>query len=263
MNGEFINLYYSALIASSVVMFITWIIYLIIKNPSIVDVSWGICISLCGYIFFKNQPDHNISSYIIMILLIIWMVRLSGFLFYTRIIPRHIDPRYIDLKNSMSNIETINYLLNYQLQALLSSIISITLYFCFKNSDINILFIIGVLLVIIGIIGESISDYQLYNFKKYNHNQICQVGFWRYSRHPNYFYELVVWFGFAAIAFNINKLNSLLALVSPLMLLFIMKYWTIRFTETHMLKNKPGFEEYKSRTNALLPFQIGCNNTRL
>lgn len=145
-------------------------------------------------------------------------------------------------------------------------LVSSNLYFVFRLPNyVNLgTLISGLILISIGIIGEAVSDNQLENFKKKKlKGQLLESGLWTYSRHPNLFFELLTWIGFALTGIN-NDPIELLGFVGPFLLWCVMDYVTIPVTEKHMASSRPKiFSEYCKRTNKFLPipwFGIKRNN---
>lgn len=245
-----IELFIASLIAFGV-MFLTWIYYLATKNPGIVDVSWGLGITFCGLWYLYNSIPSD-KQLLLAVLILVWGLRLSGFLWYTRIKPKHIDPRYLDIAKSWSVKKDLGFLGNFMLQAFLLSFIALPFFFI-NNYTFNTIDFVACGFVIIGILGETIADYQLYSFRKKKKSKLCNVGFWKYSRHPNYFFEVVVWFGFSTFA--ISSINGFYAFISPLMLIYIMIFLTIPITERNSIKSKgKAFKDYQKSTSRLIPW---------
>lgn len=252
---NFLNIFKTPFLTISLVMLLTWVAYLLTNNPAVVDVSWGLGFSIVAYYFYRRSYYRQPAEIIALILTFVWSLRLSGFLFYTRILNNYKDVRYEDIKNSFSRIESLNFLLNYQLQAIFLILIASIFYFVFlKNTKINLLFYFSILVIIIGIMGEAIADYQLYTFKQIGAKGICDIGLWKYSRHPNYFFEFVVWFGFSLIGFN-NSANYL-AFFSPLFLFYVINNITLPLTERKSIERRAGYKEYILRTNKYLPLPV-------
>jgi steroid 5-alpha reductase family enzyme len=248
---EFILSYSKTMVASSMLMSVTWILYLILNNPSIVDVAWVIGIALCGFIYFNMFPTHP-SSLVIFTILIFWAIRLAGYLSFTRIIQNKIDPRYIKISKYFCSIESINFFIIFQVQAIILTLVASPLYLCFKAAlSINIFFYFGLIIASIGIIGEIISDLQLYIFKRKHPRKLYDNGLWQYSRHPNYFFEIIIWVGLSIT--GIQTFAHILSFISPLTLVIIMLYGTIPLTERLMEQKYINFKEYKKQTSKLLP----------
>jgi steroid 5-alpha reductase family enzyme len=123
-----------------------------------------------------------------------------------------------------------------------------------KNTGITFLDILGLILWLIGFFFEAVGDYQLSKFKKKaeNKGKIMTQGVWKYTRHPNYFGESVMWWGIFLIALSVN--NGWTALISPLVITFLLlKVSGIKMLEKKYLGNKE-FEEYAKKTNAFFPW---------
>jgi steroid 5-alpha reductase family enzyme len=123
------------------------------------------------------------------------------------------------------------------------------------NPTLHPLEIAGVALRAVGLVGESIADRQLAAFRRdpANKGQVCDVGLWRYSRHPNYFFEWTIWVGYAAFALA-SPLGAL-ALASPaLMLHFLINVTGVRATEAQALRSKgEKYRRYQERTSMFVP----------
>ncbi len=115
-----------------------------------------------------------------------------------------------------------------------------------------------------GVVGEAIADYQLRRFKTdmANRNSVCDTGLWRWSRHPNYFFEWLCWLAYPLIAIDLSGHNRYgwLALLAPACM-----YWVLVFVsgipplEEHMLRSRgETFRDYQARTRAFFPLPAGC-----
>ena len=239
---------------SASLMLLMWLLFMITNNPAIVDLGWVLGITAIGaYAFMQLERTTWVHS-IFLGLLLIWAVRLGGFLLFTRIIPGHLDSRYAVIKNSFSTYEALNFLINYQVQALLASFFAFALYATFHHKSYSTPVIItATVLILAGIIGQGIADHQLYSFKQSGASGICEVGLWRYSRHPNYFFELLIWMGFAMT--GLRSYTLLYSFITPLSLWVIMSYITIPLTERVSLSKRPAYRDYIERTHKLLPIK--------
>lgn len=246
-----LNDYLIALIISSVIMFITWVFYFRSKNPGVVDVSWGLCI-LASCLWYVSDEYFSVKTVLASGLAVIWCARLSGFLWYTRVRPKHVEKRYLDIAKDWKVKKDIGFLVNFLFQAFLGTLIAFPFLFFMQSSTLTVLDLIATSLVLIGIIGEATADYQLYQFKQSGSGKVCDSGLWRYSRHPNYFFEIVTWFGFST--FVILQPHGYWALLSPVLLILIMKFITGRITERVSLQSKgEEFANYQRRTSMIFP----------
>ncbi len=114
--------------------------------------------------------------------------------------------------------------------------------------------LLGTLIWLVGFSFEAVGDWQLLRFKANadNHGQIIQSGVWRYTRHPNYFGEAVLWWGIFLIA--LNSPHGVIGIISPLLIGFLL----LKVSGIPMLEakytGKPEFEDYKARTNGFFPW---------
>ncbi len=119
--------------------------------------------------------------------------------------------------------------------------------------------LVGALLLAVAIVGESIADHQLSQFKAdpANRNAVCHVGLWNWSRHPNYFFEWIVWLAYPLIAVDWSGDNPLgwLALLAPVCMYWLLVHVSgIPLLEDHMLRSRgEAFRAYQRRTSAFFP----------
>lgn len=240
--------------SSAALMGLMWVWYLASGNPGVVDVGWVLGIWLGYLIYFIKSPRQDVFHIIILILASVWMLRLGGFLFITRILPSHIDPRYLDVKNAFNTNEALSFFFNYQLQAVLLLPIALSGYYIFQNKiPMNIVTILGLALIVTGILGEAFADQQLYHAKQAGFSGVYQDKLWAYSRHPNYFFEIITWLGFGIIGMVTS--STFMALVAPAALYLIMTYLTIPITERNSLKKRPeAYKHYMNNVPQLWPW---------
>lgn len=235
-------------------MSIMWVLYRILKNPSVVDVSWSLGLMVSGLIYLGAPP---LSTRIVLIgsLLVLWALRLAFYLWYTRIRNGHVDKRYIELSTNWKISPSLGFFLNFQLQALLILIISSVFFFISKSTvtDITLTDGIAFCIILIGVAGETLADLQLQQFKQRHPGEVCNKGLWNYSRHPNYFFDWLSWLGFALCALQ-SKIGYL-ALISPLMLYIIFTRMTGPLTEKGSMQSRgQKYIEYQKQTSMFFPW---------
>ena len=236
---------------SALSMTIVWLIYMRIKNPGIVDVAWSLGIMLIGiYLAHPVTLLHKIT----LGLLIMWALRLSGYLMTTRILKGEKDKRYLSLQKKWKTV-AINFFLNYQLQAVLQVLVGMGVYSIFLGyAPITWLSCIAIAVIITGIIGETVADYQLSQFKADHAGQkkVCNRGVWKQSRHPNYFFDWLVWLGFAIL--SIGSPYAAIAWISPITMYIIFNHITGPLTEKQSLASRGDlYLEYKQVTPMFFP----------
>ncbi|MDF1678806.1 MAG: DUF1295 domain-containing protein [Legionellaceae bacterium] len=233
------------------VMLAAWGMYLHTRNPGIVDVFWGINIFLISS-FYLSFSDRSTAVTIAQCLLFAWAVRLSAFLWVTRIKKKHVDKRYKRLSQNWRN-EKLGFLYNFLLQAFLAWLVSIAFYFIAHTNTITMYQYLGYLMVIIGITFESAADKTLYTFKPTYKHEVCAKGLWQYSRHPNYFFECLIWLGFSSMGFS--GIQSVFSFTSVLVLFCIMWFVTIPLTEKESVKHRGDlYKTYQKKVSCFFPW---------
>lgn len=225
------------------------------KDTSIANFTWGGgCMFLAVYslIVFGNYGPLQILT---TALIIIWAIRMIVHLYlrYTRK-----DPRFESWKQEGIKALFINIGYIFFLQLLLLLIMSIPTVLVNMSYPARLCSIqyIGLLVWIIGFIFEAISDYQLYAFLKNpaNKDKVMRYGLWRYSRHPNYFGEVVLWFGIFLIAIAVPY--GYMALIAPITITFLLLFVTGVPMLEKAMANNPEYQEYKERTSIFIPWLV-------
>lgn len=221
------------------------------KTFAWLDFIWSISFLLTIFIGLSTQL--NAATITLGSMYLLWSLRLSTHLF-KRIIKHGEDKRYIDLKRKWKVWYGLYFLLLFQAEAVLTSVLSWPLFLSYQSSLETIHFIaIGVFAI--AIIGEMTADYQLKKFlEKNSRNEVCNVGLWKYSRHPNYFFEWLVWVSFAIFSLSSQQIWPGL-IPAIIMFLFLTKITGIPPAEESSLKSKgEKYMEYQRKTNAFFPW---------
>ena len=246
---------------ATVISFLTilWLISLIVKDASIIDIFWGPSFIVLGssLIIFMDKL-YSERALMILFLVILWGMRLAIHL-GIRNIGHGEDFRYVEWrKEGGSNYWWFSFFRVFTLQGALATLVGVSIYFGYLNDNplsyIEVFF--GSTLFFIGIAWESISDIQLKKFRKNpkNKGKICKVGLWKYSRHPNYFGDLVVWFSIFTFSLSSNNILIILgSLLSPLIMGMIFYYITGPILDQAMIKSRPKYKEYMKQSNSLFP----------
>ncbi len=260
--------YYRVVIA----MVLFWLIYLKVKIACLVDFGWSFNHCLLGVSLFLTNCLSTIAfkPVVFLILLIFWFLRLGGFLLKYRILPGHEDPRYQKLQDASSTDPRLYFFIQYQFQGFLVMWTGTPLYFVFRDdSNLGPNFYVAVVLIIVGILGEAIADQQLEDYKarkkaekklkdSMNTNmprgppEIFAEGLWKKSRHPNLFFELMVWTGFAVG--GLNDYISIIGFLGPVLLFLVMDCLTLPLTEKHMKDSRGlAYTDFCKKTNKYIP----------
>lgn len=248
---------------------LTWCIYLYYRNMSIIDMTWALgflALIIYDYAYFLPQftPAQNQVDYIyptLIFLICLWSLRLSSFIFFTRLKHNHLDHRYEAIKANWKEKSSLKVLFNYWFQGFLQACLSISFIpLLFTNINTSFL-IIPIVISLIGIVGEALSDYQLLMFKKTaSTDTICKIGLWRFSRHPNYFFDILFWFGVSLYTFLYSKI--ILVFASPVLLYSIMRFITGRISENISLTTKGNsYKAYQESTPMIFPIPFLRSNS--
>jgi len=221
-----------------------WIVYCKVKRNTLIDFAWVLNHWLVGALlatnFLFNFPGFisNSRNIISLLLLNFWFLRLGSFLF-NRIYKGISDPRYdLIIGDVNSKGHNLKFLRQYINQGCITLLTTFPLYYVFNsNGTIGFLQFFGWILAFVGIVGEYIADDQLTVFKETHTKGVLRDGLWKKSRHPNLFFELVTWFGFAFS--GIQSPIHLIGFSGPAILYLVMAYLTVPLTEK-MMKRKRG-----------------------
>lgn len=234
-------------------MSLIWFWYRITNNPSVVDIGWASGLTLSGLIYL-SQSSFSIRTLTLGIALLMWGIRLGGYLWLTRIRKKHVDKRYTALSDSWTIKKPLGFFINFQLQGIFIFIVSISWYFISLNptKNISLIDLAGLIFFIFALGLESLADLQLQQFKKSQPGQVCNQKLWRFSRHPNCFFEWLIWCSFTLFA--LSSPYGVLSIFSPLALYVIMVFITIPVTERESIKSRgSAYLEYQSKTPKFFP----------
>lgn len=237
-------------------MFLLWIIHLLIRNAAIVDVGWAAGLALLAIYYAYAGPGYSARRYAIATMAGLWGLRLATYLLFARIIGQPEEGRYVRLRKEWKTNLPLRFLFFFEFQALLDVLLSLPfLLACLDSrSPLGPFEKIGGAIWIVGILGEALADAQLSKFKKdpANKGKLCRTGLWNYSRHPNYFFEWLIWVGYASFA--IASPWGWIGLLSPaLILYFLLGVTGIPATEEQALRSRGDpYREYQRTTSAFV-----------
>lgn len=224
------------------------------KRNDVADIAWGPgYILICIYLFITQKQVPVIL--LLYTLVILWGVRLCLHI-YNRNKNKKEDFRYLQWRQQWGKLFYLrSYLQVFLLQGIiLLIIISPVMFAAIKApGQWNIFTGIGLCCWLVGFYFQTVADYQLSVFvkKRKDKNEIMETGLWKFSRHPNYFGELMMWWGIFIIIIPIP--NSLWFIISPLTITGLLLFVSgIPLLEKKQESN-PAFEAYKKRTSALIP----------
>jgi steroid 5-alpha reductase family enzyme len=239
-------------------MLALWLIHLLLKNAAIVDFGWATGLALLALWYAWAGPGYHARKWAIAAMAGFWGLRLGVYLLFNRVIGHEEEGRYAQLRKNWKTHLPLRFLFFFEFQGLLDVVLSLPfLLACLDTTaPLGALEKIAGGLWIIAIAGEALADRQLQAFKKTpaNHGKTCQSGLWRYSRHPNYFFEWLIWVAYALFA--VNSPWGWLGLLSPaLILYFLLGVTGIPATEAQALRSRgEPYRRYQQTTSAFVPW---------
>lgn len=239
-----------------VVMAITWAIAQRIGNAGIVDAVWTFSVGICGVVFAAICEGEPTRRAIVACVAAVWSIRL-GLHILLRMLREPEDGRYREMKAEWGDRASTRLFLFFQYQAFGAVLFASPLLVAAKNqTPLNVLDFLAIGIFVISIAAEALADRQLANFKHNpaNRGKVCRDGLWKYSRHPNYFFEWLHWWTYVLLA--VTGPWGWLALVGPLAMLYFLLFVTgVPPTERQSLRSRgDAYREYQRTTSAFFPW---------
>jgi steroid 5-alpha reductase family enzyme len=247
--------YLHGLVAVLIAGVLTWLVSLPLRNVSIVDSVWSLLFMLQAYVFAFGAGDMGPRSVLVLALVSGWALRLAIFITW-RNLGHGEDRRYQAIRaRNQPNFEIKSLYLVFMLQAVLAWIIALPLWGAtLRAAPLMPLDVAGAALWSIGIVFEAGGDWQLARFKAdpANRGKVMDRGFWRLTRHPNYFGDFCVWWGFYLIA---TSAGAWWSFPGPLLMSFLLlRVSGVALLEKDIGARRPQYAEYIARTNAFFPW---------
>ena len=259
--SDSINILLKIFIADTVATVVIWIAGIFLKTASIYDPYWSIqtpAIYLTLLIYYGN---YNLGNILFFIFIMLWAIRLTINFIITFNDITYIDWRYADIKNKTNKLyQIVNLLGIHMMPTILVFVASIPAFsYIIDGYDFIALDIIGYMIIILAVFFELISDINMHVFKKNrtDRKEIINVGFWKYSRHPNYLGEILFWYGVLAI-FLVHDFSNWYFMIGAILINLLFLFISIPLEEKKLITYKEGYLEYKKKTRMLipLPFKI-------
>src|SRR5215470_5389718 len=258
MLAEVIHLLVPGAVMVAVMMLILWAIHLAIKNAAIVDFGWAMGLALLALWYAWAGPGYHARKWAIASMAGFWGLRLGLYLLFARVIGREEEGRYVQLRKEWKTNLALRFLFFFEFQALLDVVLSLPFLLVCMNPRAPLGWIekTGAGIWLIAIIGEAFADQQLNSFKKNpaNKGKTFRGGLWKYSRHPNYFFEWLLWVGYAVFA--LVSPWGWLGLISPaLILYFLLGVTGIPATEAQAIRTRGNeYRAYQRTTSSFVPW---------
>lgn len=246
------DIWLQALMVIAAMALITWVISLATKDVSIVDNLWSLMFLAATVVYYLFASDSGSHATLLLVLVSTWALRLSIFL-AIRNWGEEEDRRYREIRANNEPFWIKSLFIVFGLQAVLAWFISVPLLAAMSATTISTLEIIAITMWACGFLIEAVSDHQLHKFKSNpdNAGKVMDRGLWRYSRHPNYFGECLIWWSFFLFAIGHGPWWII---ISPiLMTLLLLKVSGVSLMEKDISTRRPEYVDYIRRTSAFIP----------
>jgi len=237
------------------VMFVLWLISLPLRNASIVDVFWGVGFVIIAWVTTFVAKPTSPRGMLTCVLTSLWGLRLAGYLGW-RNLGKGEDHRYRAMRERFGHRFPLTSLFAvFWLQGFIMWLVAFPIQTVpFGVAQLGWIDGIGVTVWLVGWLFESVGDLQLARFKMNpNHRgKVMDRGLWRYTRHPNYFGDFLVWWGLYLIAAGGGAWWTIFSPI--LMSVLLLRVSGVTLLEHSLAKNRPGYADYVTRTSAFFPW---------
>lgn len=237
-------------------MTVWFLISLLRRRNDVADVAWGLGFVLLSWTSFFLSGSPGSRGRLVCVLVSIWGLRLAWHI-HARHRGKPEDFRYLAWRREWGRwFYARSYAQVYLLQGALLFLVALPVLVINRNPGgaLGFLEVVGVCVWLFGFLFESVGDEELARFARdpHNHGKILQSGLWRYTRHPNYFGEVVQWWGIWLVAIGVS--GGWFSIAGPLTItLMILQVSGIPMLEKKMAEN-PDFAEYRRRTSVFVPW---------
>ena len=248
------NLVLTCWVMLAVALALLWARQLKTKNATSVDVAWSAGLGFLAIVYPWFSEGLVSLRVLVGALGAIWALRLAWFLLSDRVLrATEEDGRYRAIREHFGPKANLFLFFFYQGQAAVAVLFSLPMLAAMNRGAPGLLTALGAAVWVIAVSGETVSDRQLARFRgnPANRGQVCQEGLWRYSRHPNYFFEWIHWWAYVLIGHG-----TVLTWIGPVgMLLFLFRLTGIPYTENQAIKSRGDlYSEYQRTTSVFFPW---------
>ncbi|MFA5697035.1 MAG: DUF1295 domain-containing protein [Candidatus Izemoplasmatales bacterium] len=254
IDNVLIKMFFSDIIATIII----WALGLLIKNASVYDPYWSIVppLIVIGWIIVL-QSNIKLSVILLMLAIVMWSIRLTlnwadGWVDFSVQ-----DWRYTMIHNKHPRLWFIANLWGINLMPTIIVFFQLAnaYYFLRAEPEVNLLIVVGFSLCIVAVFIQYISDRQMTSFRHRNHGkqQCINEGLWKFSRHPNYFGEVLMWWGVWVMYFGTYQTINIL-LLAPMAMTALFLFISIPMMEKKILSSRPEYKIYQKSVSILIPF---------
>lgn len=244
-------------ILMSALMAAAWALQRATGSSGWIDTVWSASVGLGGVLAVLVAEGDGWRRAIVCLFIIVWSLRLAGHI-GLRTRGAGEDPRYAKLIEKWGRAASLRLFIFLQIQAVAAFVLVLAVYLAAGNAQgfPRALDLLATMVALVALAGEALSDAQLSKFRKTPEAKtgVCETGLWRYSRHPNYFFEWLFWCSFPLLAVQAHAV-SWASLAAPVMMYWLLVHVSgIPPLEEHMLKSRgEKFRALQRRVNAFFP----------
>ncbi len=251
------NFFIRLLVVDIISTLFIYTLSVVYKNTSVYDPYWSVYpLFIAFFWYFHLNSTISLKQIIILVLVVTWSTRLTSNWIQNWGGMNHEDWRYkMYRKYKRTLFELINLFGLQVLPTFWVYLGCLSLYpALIPNKPIGLLDIIGILVIIIGILFETVADIQLHRFKN-NHKlrEYIKTGLWKYSRHPNYFGEIIFWWGLFFLGFS-SDITYWWTIIGPVFITILFIFISVPLMEKHCLERRDNYKEYQESVSTLVPW---------
>ena len=238
---------------------LAWLLQLKTGNAGLVDAIWALTLGGLAVLYAAFGTASIDTRALLGVMGAAWGLRL-GLHLWVRNYGKPEDWRYANLRQQWGSAANAKMFWFFQFQNIFTLLLSASAFIpvAYRGDSAPLWgCVLGVFIWVVSVAGESLSDQQMEKFRANpaNKGQVCRVGFWKYSRHPNYFFETLHWLAYLPLAIGAPYWWATLA-APVVMAWLLMKLSGVPLMEAEMIKRKPGYAEYVRTTSALVPWFV-------
>jgi len=241
-----------------ILMAALWVIHLAVRNAAVVDFGWAFGLALLAVLYALEGPGYAPRRWLIAAMAGMWGVRLAFYILRERVIGHPEEGRYQQIRREWKTKLSLKFFFFFEFQAVLCVFLSLPFLLACLNSRtaLSLIEYLAAVLWLVALTGEIAADQQLADFKSDpdNRGKVCRQGLWNYSRHPNYFFEWLIWVSYALFA-TASPWGWLAWSGPVLMLFFLFRITGIPATEAQALRSRGDeYRRYQQSTSAFVPW---------
>lgn len=235
-----------------------YLLALKIRLFAVVDTVWAGGLGLGAIVYYLLAAPETHRANVALLIMLFWSGRLTLHLVRDRVLAGKEDPRYASLAEHWGDAAKFRFIFVFLAQIPLVAVFLLPFSLTVDHTlpDWRLLDTVGLVIAVVALLGEFIADHQLARFRgrPENAGQVCREGLWRYSRHPNYFFEWLHWFAY--VAFALGAPLGWLSFIGPVMMYIFLRYITgVPYAERSSLKSRgEAYRDYQKTTNTFFPW---------